>query len=114
MTTEVNLDPEIDQIKTMLKRNTEEKLDLIRFFLISSSNLEVIRIANEEDLIGFLTSTDTPYEFIEIVYNLLDLTFSRGYPNFVSEFSLFEDVTNSDLEEALEVTFPEDESIMPI
>src|SRR5699024_490761 len=41
-------------------------------------------------------------------------TFSRGYPNFVSEFSLFEDVTNSDLEEALEVTFPEDESIMPI
>lgn len=113
MPVDVDVSTEIDQIKDMLRTNTEDKLELIRFFLINSINIEEIRIANADGLITFLQYPDTPYEVIEDVYELLDQTFSRGYPNFIFQFELKSDVEKNDLVKNLRVAVPEDDYIQP-
>ncbi len=80
--------------------------------MISNSNLDEINISNKEELINFLRDPETPYELIEDIYDLLDQTFARGYPNFIFEFRLKEQYSRTNLIKALENSLPENESIM--
>lgn len=109
----VNIDKEIEQIGLMLRRETERKLELIVYYLMNNSNIDQINITSKDDLITFLKDPMTPIEIIEGIYDLLDQTFSRGYPNFIYEFSLKENKSKSDLINIFETALPENESVAP-
>lgn len=111
MSQEINIGKEIEQIEDMLKKQTNKKVELIRFFLVSNSNLNEVNINTKTELINFLKHPETPYDLIEDIYDLLDQTFSRGYPNFIFEFKLKHNKSVSDLIRTLETALPDREEV---
>jgi hypothetical protein len=109
MSREIDITREIEQIEEMLRTNTDKKIDLIRYFLISNTNIEEININSKSELITFLQHSETPYDVVEDIYDLLDQTFSRGYPNFIYEFELTRGNSITDLANVLSTALPDNE-----
>ncbi|AIY76443.1 TPA: hypothetical protein ACLQU7_001503 [Bacillus tropicus] len=104
------LTEQIEQINKMLKTEAQKKLEFIEFYL--SQNLRLnIAIRTKEDLEYFLRSGNANEEIIMDIFDLLDQSFSRGYPQYVFEFTLNSHTTQQDFFKAVNEGLPKQEKI---
>ncbi|MGR5973185.1 hypothetical protein ACT7CX_18520 [Bacillus cereus] len=89
---EESLTEQIEQIKRMLKTETSKKLNYIESYLTQNLRINVT-LQTKEDLESFLRSENADSEIIMDIFDLLDQSFSRGYPQYVFEFQLNSNTT---------------------
>ncbi|WHY93135.1 hypothetical protein QNK12_06510 [Neobacillus cucumis] len=96
---------EFDTIRTMLRHESQKKLDAIQFYLGYHHQLGVV-IESIEDLFAFLNTNEATDEILWGILELLEQSFSRGYPNYIFEFQLKAGFTDSDLAQLLDESIP--------
>jgi hypothetical protein len=110
--TEFDRQKELETIKVMLRNESQKKLDAIQFYLGYHYQLGVV-IEDTEDLFVFLNSNEASEEIVWGILELLEQSFSRGYPNYIYEFQLKAGLTDSDLLQLLDESIPVGLSISP-
>ena len=81
----VDIETEIERIKGLLTRETDKKLQVIRLYLQMYHDVST-SIATIDDLTNFIRTEDLDADLIIGIFDVLDQTFSRGYPNFIFEY----------------------------
>lgn len=97
---------DLETINVMLRNETQKKLDAIQFSLSYHHRIGVV-VQTKEDLFNFLNSEDATEEIVWEVLDLLEQSFSRGYPNYIYQFELRNGLTDTDCVELLNEAIPE-------
>src|SRR6478736_5351846 len=87
---ETDRQKDIDTIDKMLRHETIKKLESIQFHLMYHHQIGII-IREKNDLFTFLNSDDATEEIVWGILELLNQSFSRGYPNYIYEYELRSD-----------------------
>ncbi|MDZ4567229.1 hypothetical protein [Bacillus cereus] len=95
----------IEHINKMLKTETQKKLNFIEFYLLQHLQLDVC-IQTKEDLENFIKSENASEEIVMDIFDLLDQSFSRGYPQYIFEFSLIQGVSQQKFFEMVNTALP--------
>ncbi|MGG3181756.1 hypothetical protein ABEQ41_26305 [Priestia megaterium] len=103
---------DLDTVRRMLRSEAQKKLESIRFHLTYHHQLGVI-IESKEDLFAFLSSDEATEEIVWGILELLDQSFSRGYPNYIYEFELRSNITEVNFYETIKSSIPKDQVIRP-
>ncbi|WP_426333202.1 hypothetical protein ACN9MH_21770 [Paenibacillus silvae] len=101
----VDISEDIKRIVNMTKgRTSHKKLILIQEYMRSQHNLNW-NLESIEDLEEKLNEANIDPDIVFEIYELLDQSFSQGYPFFVYELSLLNNVTEANLKESIEKCF---------
>ena len=101
----VNIEKEIERIKSLLEKETDKKLEVVRLYLLMHHEVST-SIASVDDLSNFLRTRDVDTDLLLGIFDVLDQTFSRGYPNFVFEYELNDGMALVQLKDKIETGLP--------
>jgi hypothetical protein len=104
----VNIETEIERIKNLLDKETDKKLEVVRLYLLMHHEVST-SISSVEDLANYLRTNDVDTDLLIGIFDVLDQTFSRGYPNFVFEYELNDGMTLTNLKNKIETCLPFEE-----
>lgn len=103
---------QINRILQLLKFDLNKKLEFIQYYLQYQRQLEV-GISDKDALMNFLRSEEATDEILAEIFDLLDQSFSRGYPNYIFEFELEHGTSKTDLINYIEQAFPTENKLSP-
>lgn len=97
----VNIETEIERIKNLLDKETDKKLEVVRLYLLMHHEVSA-STSSVDDLANYLRTNDVDTDLLIGIFDVLDQTFSRGYPNFVFEYELNDGITLRNLKSKIE------------
>ncbi|WNB93422.1 hypothetical protein [Bacillus sp. NEB1478] len=101
----VDKDKEIERIESLLEKETEKKLDVVKHYLLRHHGVNQA-ISNVEQLKTYLRTDDVDEEILIGIYEELDQSFSQGYPNFIYEYKLNDGNALNELKTKIETCLP--------
>ncbi|MFV2048485.1 hypothetical protein ACEWK1_14035 [Metabacillus sp. YM-086] len=105
LTQEINIDKEIERVFQLLDKEEDKKLEVIRLYLLMHHGVRT-SFMDKHGLATYLRTEEVDVDMLIGIYDVLDQTFSRGYPNFIFEFQLDEEVTLNNLKDKIEQCLP--------
>jgi hypothetical protein len=102
---EINIEKEIERIFQLLDKEEDKKIEVIRLYLLMHHGVRT-SFVDKQGLASYLRTEEIDIDMLIGIYDVLDQTFSRGYPNFVFEFDLNEEVTFNNLKDKIEQCLP--------
>ncbi|MFD4706960.1 hypothetical protein ACFWM3_19115 [Gottfriedia sp. NPDC058432] len=103
----IDIEKEIQRIMVLMEKESDKKLEVVRHYLLRHHGVR-IGISEVEDLITFLRSDEADDDIFIGLYDELDQTFSKGYPNFIFEYKLKDRNTFNELKEKIDLCLPID------
>ncbi|TFD94314.1 hypothetical protein [Jeotgalibacillus sp. R-1-5s-1] len=104
----VSIEKHIERIKDLLDKETDKKLQVVRLYLLMHHDVSA-SIGSVEDLASYLRTNSVETDLLIGIFDVLEQTFSRGYPNFVYEYELNNGITLTNLKDNIETCLPFEE-----
>lgn len=101
----VNIERAIERINTLFEKEADKKLEVVRLYLLMHHDVTT-PFTSVDNLINYLRTNDVDTDLLIGIFDVLDQTFSRGYPSFVFEYVLNDGMTLTNLKDKIDTCLP--------